>query len=173
MPVSDGCDLLLLLSAFFRAVKHGTQPVAELKRLVDGVGSLKPPMALHACVDANSVFSAISAEVVRMPAERHTHVREERPRNNRERELGSPAGGTGRAAIADYVEGVASVLANARSELAPGALVCIVVNDRRGLYPDLLRRAGLHLVDRYERHVNRRTGRRAGEYYESVLVCTA
>ncbi len=93
--------------------------------------------------------------------------------DNRERELGSPASGTGRAAIADYVEGVASVLVNARSALAPGALVCIVVNDRRGLYPDLLRRAGLHLVDRYERHVNRRTGRRAGEYYESVLVCAA
>jgi hypothetical protein len=91
----------------------------------------------------------------------------------RERELGRPARGTGRAAIADYVEGVAAVLANARSALAPGARVCIVVNDRRGLYPDVLRRAGLRLVDRHERHVNRRTGRRSGEYYESVLVCAA
>ena len=27
------------------------------------------------------------------------------------------------------------------------------------------------LVDRLERHVNRRTGRRAGEYFESILVC--
>jgi DNA methylase len=89
----------------------------------------------------------------------------------RERELGRPAYGTGRAAIADYVEGVGSVLANARSALAPGARVCVVVNDRRGLYPDVLRRAGLELIDRHERHVNRRTGRRAGEYYESVLVC--
>jgi DNA modification methylase len=91
----------------------------------------------------------------------------------REGELGSPARGTGRAAIAAYVEGVASVLVNARAALVPGAPVCVVVNDRRDLYPEILARAGLELVDRYERHVNRRTGRRAGEYYESVLVCSA
>ncbi len=63
------------------------------------------------------------------------------------------------------------MLANARSRLALGGRVCIVVNDRRGLYPSILDRAGLRLVERRERHVNRRTGRRAGEYYESVLVC--
>jgi energy-converting hydrogenase Eha subunit B len=65
------------------------------------------------------------------------------------------------------------VLANTRERLAPGAPVCIVVNDRRDLYPDILRRAGLRLDDRLERHVNRRTGRRAGEYFESILVCSA
>ena len=54
-----------------------------------------------------------------------------------------------------------------------GARVCIVVNDRRDLYPEILSRAGLKLEERIERHVNRRTGRRAGEYYESVLVCRA
>jgi hypothetical protein len=89
----------------------------------------------------------------------------------RDRELGRPARGTGRAAIGEYVEGVAAVLANARSRLVLGGRICIVVNDRRGLYPEILRRAGLRLDDRLERHVNRRTGRRAGEYFESVLVC--
>jgi hypothetical protein len=88
-------------------------------------------------------------------------------------ELGRPAAGLSRAAIAAYVDGVAGVLDNARRRLAPGASVCIVVNDRRGLYPEILRRARLHLEDRLERHVNRRTGLRAGEYFESVLVCRA
>ena len=46
-----------------------------------------------------------------------------------------------------------------------------LVNDRRGLYPEILDRAGLRLDERLERHVNRRTGRRAGEYFESILVC--
>ena len=46
----------------------------------------------------------------------------------------------------------------------------IVVNDRRELYPEILERAGLALEQRYQRHVNRRTGRRAGEYFEDVLV---
>jgi hypothetical protein len=48
--------------------------------------------------------------------------------------------------------------------------VLVVVNDRRELYPEILERSGLRLVDRLERHVNRRTGRRPGEYFESVLV---
>jgi len=88
-------------------------------------------------------------------------------------ELGRPAYGVGRAAIRDYVEGVAAVLANARGRLHLGARVCIVVNDRRELYGEILDRAGLELEERLERHVNRRTARRAGEYYESILVCKA
>jgi hypothetical protein len=46
----------------------------------------------------------------------------------------------------------------------------IVINDRRDLYPQILERAGLTIETRYQRHVNRRTGRRAGEYYEDVIV---
>lgn len=88
----------------------------------------------------------------------------------RDRELGRPASGTSRGALADYVDGIAAVLRNAAAALQPEAPLCIVVNDRRGLYPAILRQAGLELVDRYERHVNRRTGRRSGEYFESILV---
>ncbi len=93
--------------------------------------------------------------------------------DRREREVGAAAAGTSRAAIASYVEGIASVLARVRESLRPRAAVCIVVNDRRDLYPEILERAGLRLEDRLERHVNRRTGRRAGEYYESILIARA
>jgi DNA modification methylase len=93
--------------------------------------------------------------------------------DRRERELGAAALGTSRSAVAAYVEGIASVLRRCASALAPGAPVVIVVNDRRDLYPEILERAGLELRDRLERHVNRRTGRRAGEYFESVLVARA
>ena len=62
------------------------------------------------------------------------------------------------------------MLARVRASLRRGAPVCIVVNDRRDLYPEILERAGLRLEDRLERHVNRRTGRRAGEYFESILI---
>jgi hypothetical protein len=78
--------------------------------------------------------------------------------------------GTSRAALSAYSEGVAAVLANVRSSLRPGAPVVIVINDRRDLYPAILERAGLRLQERYRRHVNRRTGRRAGEFFEDVLV---
>ena len=85
----------------------------------------------------------------------------------RDLELGK---GSTKAALESYSEGIAQALANAASALAPGAPLLIVVNDRRDLYPGILERAGLRLEERLRRHVNRRTGRRAGEYYEDVLV---
>ena len=71
-----------------------------------------------------------------------------------------------------YCEDVAAVLRRARRALRRSGRVVIVVNDSRGLYDGILRAAGLRLEERLLRHVNRRTGRRAGEYYEEVLVAT-
>jgi hypothetical protein len=90
--------------------------------------------------------------------------------DRRELELGAAAAGTSRASLAAYTEGVAAALANAARACADGAPLLIVVNDRRELYPEILDRAGLVLEHRLRRHVNRRTGRRAGEYFEDVLV---
>ena len=67
-------------------------------------------------------------------------------------------------------DGIAAVLQNVRRFLRRGASVAIVVNDRRGLYPDILERVGLRLEASHRRHVNRRTGRRAGEFFEEVLI---
>jgi hypothetical protein len=88
----------------------------------------------------------------------------------RRHELGAAVDGAGSGALAAYVEGVATVLARTKEVLRPGAPVVIVVNDRRDLYSEILRRAGLRLQERLRRHVNRRTGRRAGEFFEDVLL---
>ena len=88
----------------------------------------------------------------------------------RELELGAAEAGTSRAAIDAYTEGIACALANAADALVRDAPLAIVVNDRRNLYPTILELAGLRLDERLRRHVNRRTGRRAGEYFEDVLV---
>ena len=90
--------------------------------------------------------------------------------DRREREIGAAASGTSLAALEAYRAGVAAVLARAAAELRPDSPVLVVVNDRRDLYPEILDRAGLRLEGRHRRHVNRRTGRRAGEYFEDVLV---
>ena len=92
--------------------------------------------------------------------------------DRRERELGAAARGTSRAALSDYATGVLDVLRNCLPALPDDAPVIIVVNDRRDVYPQILADAGLRVVERLERHVNRRTGRRAGEYYESVFVAS-
>jgi len=93
--------------------------------------------------------------------------------DRREREIGAAASGTSLAALEAYRAGIAAVLARASAALQPGAPVLVVVNDRRDLYPEILERAGLGLDARLRRHVNRRTGRRAGEYFEDVLVARA
>jgi hypothetical protein len=74
--------------------------------------------------------------------------------------------------VKGYCEGVAEVLLRARNGLRRGGKVVVVVNDRRGLYEDILAEAGLRLDRRVRRHVNRRTGRRKGEYFEEILVAS-
>jgi DNA methylase len=93
--------------------------------------------------------------------------------DRRGEELGAAEQGRSRAAVRGYADGIVQVLVNCRSRLHGPGPVIIVVNDSRGLYPDILCRSGLHLADRLTRHVNRRTGRRSGEYFEDVLICTA
>jgi SAM-dependent methyltransferase len=88
----------------------------------------------------------------------------------RDREIGAAVRGTSKAAIESYVDGIVNVLDACACVLKPRGRLVIVINDRRGLYPEILERSGLVLEQRYQRHVNRRTGRRAGEYFEDVLV---
>ena len=90
--------------------------------------------------------------------------------DRRELELGAAAAGTSQAALATYSDGIVESLANAARAVKRGGPVVIVINDRRDLYPAILERVGLRLEERLRRHVNRRTGRRAGEFFEDVLI---
>jgi DNA modification methylase len=86
-------------------------------------------------------------------------------------EIGAAVDGTSGRAVASYVKDMTAVFANAGRQLKWDAPIVIVVNDSRHLYPEILDRAGLVLEETIMRHVNRRTGRRAGEFFESILVC--
>jgi hypothetical protein len=92
-------------------------------------------------------------------------------RDRREDEIGAATRGTSKLATAAYVADMTAVFANAASQLRQDAPIVIVVNDSRNLYPEILAGARLSLEDVITRHVNRRTGRRAGEFFESILVC--
>jgi hypothetical protein len=91
----------------------------------------------------------------------------------RAEEIGAPWRGTSRAAIDAYVTDMIAVFANARRYLAPGAIAVLVVDDARDLFGRILAGAGLRIRDQRVRHVNRRTGRRAGEFFEQVIVAEA
>ena len=93
--------------------------------------------------------------------------------DRRQEEIGAAAGGRTKASLARYADGMVAAFEASARHLEPSAPVVIVVNDTHDVYPAILERAGLDLVERRRRHVNRRTGRRSGEYYEHVLVCRA
>lgn len=93
--------------------------------------------------------------------------------DRRDDEIGAAEKGTSKAAVGAYVTDMVAVFGNARRHLCKGARVIIVIDDSRSLYDDILREAGLTIDERRKRHVNRRTGRRAGEFFEEIILARA
>lgn len=93
--------------------------------------------------------------------------------DRREEEIGAAAKGTSKAAVAAYVEDMVAVFANAKRHLRRGARVVIVIDDARSLYAEILAEAGMVVDERLKRHVNRRTGRRNGEFFEEIILARA
>ncbi len=87
-----------------------------------------------------------------------------------EAEIGPASKGNSQSAQAAYVDDMVSVFRNVATSLTPHARVVVVVHDRRNLYHEIAERAGFTIEHELHRHVDRRTGRRASEFYESVFV---
>jgi len=85
-------------------------------------------------------------------------------------EIGAAAKGTSKAAVTAYVDEMVAVFANAKRQLKRRARVVIVIDDARNLYDGILSEAGLIVEERRKRHVNRRTGRRNGEFFEEIII---
>jgi hypothetical protein len=92
--------------------------------------------------------------------------------DHRSEEIGAAEKGLSRGVVEDYVRDMTAVFANARAQTQPGGLFVIVIDDSRGLYDRILDEAGLTFVERRKRHVNRRTGRRQGEFFEEIILAT-
>ncbi len=88
-------------------------------------------------------------------------------------EIGAAEKGTSKAAVAAYVDDMVAVFANAKRHLKRRARVIIVIDDARSLYGEVLGEAGLLIEERRKRHVNRRTGRRNGEFFEEIIIARA
>lgn len=89
-------------------------------------------------------------------------------KNNETREIGPAKRGQKEEAKKEYIKGINEVLLHTREFMKNRSVMVIVVNDKFGLYgPDGL---GFKEIGRVERHVNRRTGRRNGAFYESILI---
>jgi len=89
-------------------------------------------------------------------------------KNNEEKEIGPAKKGSSEQAKNDYIDGINQVLLHTRDFMTKDGIMCIVVNDKHNLYDPTA--VGFKSIGRVERHVNRRTGRRKGAFYESILI---
>lgn len=85
-------------------------------------------------------------------------------------EIGPASGGSSKRARRRYVSDIATVFRRVAEGLPAGSPIIVVANDRAGLYGEIARRVGVDVEGVVHRHVNRRTGRRAGKFYESIFV---
>ncbi len=87
-----------------------------------------------------------------------------------EQEIGAASKGSSKRAQEAYIAQIEQVFSNIRKCLNKNGVVVILVHDKNGLYKDLASQVGFRLKEKYERHVNRRTGRRAGDFFEEILI---
>ena len=88
--------------------------------------------------------------------------------NNESKEIGPAKNGQSEKAKKEYIKGINDVLLNTRKYMAKDGLALIVVNDKYNLYK--AEDVGFKSIGQVDRHVNRRTGRREGAFYESILI---
>lgn len=88
----------------------------------------------------------------------------------REHEIGAAFKGSSEKAKKNYCMEIAAVFANVRRYLRRGGRVAIVVNDKNQLYDYVAQQTGFLPEQRLKRHVNRRTGRRSGDFFEEILI---
>jgi DNA modification methylase len=90
--------------------------------------------------------------------------------DNSHREIGRAADGSSKNAKARYQQDIAQVFRNVASAVKPGGRIIVVAADKAHLYGKIAEMVGIEVETVIQRHVNRRTGRRAGEFYESIFV---
>jgi len=85
-------------------------------------------------------------------------------------EIGAAARGSSQAAKRAYREDIVAVFARAAGHMERGAPAIVVVHDKHSLYPEIASECGFEIEHVIERQVNRRTGRRAGEFFEQIYI---
>lgn len=90
--------------------------------------------------------------------------------DNSHREIGPASFGSSERAKRQYQEDMAQVFRNVSKQMVTGSPIIVVAGDRHDLYPEIARMSRLEEEAVLQRHVNRRTGRRSSEFYESIFI---
>jgi DNA modification methylase len=90
--------------------------------------------------------------------------------DRRDKEIGSASNGLSKKAQKLYQENLAEVFIRAKDAMPKGGRIIIVAADTKKLYEEIAHLSGMEIEGIINRHVNRRTGRRANKFYESVFI---
>ena len=90
--------------------------------------------------------------------------------DRRVKEIGPASGGSSQKARKLYQENLGEVFRNLAEVMPSGGRQIVVAGDKHNLYPEIAEIAGLEIEGVIKRHVNRRTGRRSNDFYESVFI---
>lgn len=85
-------------------------------------------------------------------------------------EIGAAKQGASQKAQRSYQEAIAQVFRRACQAIPVGGYLIVIAGDKFGLYDEIARLCEVEVEAVLNRHVNRRTGRRSGEFYESVFI---
>ncbi len=90
--------------------------------------------------------------------------------DEREKEIGAASNGSSQRAKKQYQQDIAEVFRRCLAAMPPGGRLIVVAGDRENLYGEIATMVGVEVEAILQRHVNRRTGRRSSEFFESVFV---
>ena len=90
--------------------------------------------------------------------------------DKRDEEIGPAANGKSKNAQAKYQNDIAEVFRRIIKTMHPGGRLIVVANDSNNLYGVIADSLDVEVENIIQRHVNRRTGRRANEFYESIFI---
>jgi len=85
-------------------------------------------------------------------------------------EIGAAKNGSSQKAQRLYQQSIANVFKCICNSMPSGGYLIVVAGDKHNLYGDIAKLCGVKEEAVLQRHVNRRTGRRANEFYESVFI---
>ncbi|MCI0610498.1 MAG: site-specific DNA-methyltransferase [Anaerolineae bacterium] len=87
-----------------------------------------------------------------------------------EHEIGPASNGSSQKAQQKYLDDISAVFRSCTQSMSPGGRLIVVAGDRSNLYPKIAELAGVETEAVLQRHVNRRTGRRSSEFFESIFI---
>ena len=91
-------------------------------------------------------------------------------RDLRDCEIGAAANGASEKAKQQYVQDIATVFRRILQCTPSRSPLVVVANDKHELYGRIAEAVGVRVEAVLHRHVNRRTGRRSSEFYESIFI---